>query len=271
VLTGGYSKTLAGAPGSTGTQKLIIATNDEILVADADIPSSFDIPNIPNTRGIFAGTLTAGDITRLKTYAVAEGAVDDDFAGITNFATYFRDFDFLLTIPSSLDTSSGTIFNSAWEGCSSLTSFPLLDTSSGTSFFRAWRDCSGLTSFSALDVSSGINFFGAWRRCSSLTSFPLLDVSSANDFKFAWRDCSSLATFPANFFDGCSATEFTDAFTDTALNQTSIDNILVSINSNGTSNGTFNQSGGSAPSATGEAAIDALRGRGWTVTVTGGY
>ena len=33
----------------------------------------------------------------------------------------------------------------------------------------------------------------------------------------------------------------------------------------------FNQSGGSAPSATGEAAIDTLRSRGWTVTVTGGY
>jgi hypothetical protein len=46
---------------------------------------------------------------------------------------------------------------------------------------------------------------------------------------------------------------------------------LVSINSNGTSDGDFDQSGGSAPSATGEAAIDALRGRGWTVTVTGGY
>ena len=33
----------------------------------------------------------------------------------------------------------------------------------------------------------------------------------------------------------------------------------------------FNQSGGSAPSSTGEAAIDTLRSRGWIVTVTGGY
>jgi len=33
----------------------------------------------------------------------------------------------------------------------------------------------------------------------------------------------------------------------------------------------FNQSGGSAPSSTGEDAIDTLRSRGWTVTVTGGY
>jgi hypothetical protein len=46
---------------------------------------------------------------------------------------------------------------------------------------------------------------------------------------------------------------------------------LVAIESAGTSSGTFNQSGGNAPSATGEAAITALRGRGWTVTVTGGF
>jgi hypothetical protein len=72
-------------------------------------------------------------------------------------------------------------------------------------------------------------------------------------------------------FNTTTATNFTTAFTNTALNQTSIDNILVSINTTGTSNGTFNQSGGSAPSATGNTAIDALRARGWTVTVTGGY
>lgn len=57
----------------------------------------------------------------------------------------------------------------------------------------------------------------------------------------------------------------------TNLSQESIDGILVSINSNLTSNGTFSQSGGNAPSAVGEAAIVAMRSRGWTVTVTGGF
>jgi hypothetical protein len=366
VLTGGHSKTLAGAPGSTGAQKIIIATNDGILVADADLASSFIIPNISNTRGIFAGTLTAGDIARLKTYAVTEGAADDDFSGITDFTNYFRDFSFLTSFPlldtssgedfseawrdcsgltsfplldvSSgtsfrvawdgcsgftnfplLDVSSGIDFNFAWRDCSGLTSFPLLNTSSGTSFEETWNNCSGLTSFPLLDVSSGTSFDETWMSCTSLTSFPLLDTSSGTDFTNTWRNCtsltsfpaldlssgivfdrtwrfcinlvsfplldvssgtnfygawslcSSLANFPANFFDGCSATDFTDAFLDTALSQTSIDNILVSIESNGTSNGTFLQSGGSAPSSVGEAAIDSLRGRGWTVTVTGGY
>jgi len=47
----------------------------------------------------------------------------------------------------------------------------------------------------------------------------------------------------------------------------------VSLVTSGIAAGTrvFGQSGGSAPSSTGEAAIDTLRSRGWTVTVTGGY
>jgi hypothetical protein len=47
----------------------------------------------------------------------------------------------------------------------------------------------------------------------------------------------------------------------------------VSLVASGISAGTrvFDQSDGSAPSSTGEAAIDTLRSRGWTVTVTGGY
>jgi hypothetical protein len=72
-------------------------------------------------------------------------------------------------------------------------------------------------------------------------------------------------------FDSVTATNFTQAFESTNLTQTSIDNILTSIDTANTSNGTFLQSGGSAPSTTGETAIDNLRLRGWTVTVTGGY
>lgn len=145
------------------------------------------------------------------------------------------------------DYGAVTDFSSFWRGRGELTSFPLIDTSSGTNFGQAWRDCS------------------------SLTSFPLIDTSSGTNFNSAWNGCSSLTSFPANAFDSCPATDFTDAFTNTALTQTSIDNILTSIDTANTSSGTFDQSGGSAPSATGEAAIDNLRARGWTVTVTGGY
>lgn len=97
------------------------------------------------------------------------------------------------------------------------------------------------------------------------------DLSGVTNFQGAFRECTALSIFQPGVFDGTSATIFLGAFTSTALTQTSIDNILVSINSNSTSGGTFSQSGGSAPSAAGEAAIDAMRARGWTVTVTGGY
>jgi len=195
----------------------------------------------------------------------------DTSAG-TNFDAAWRNCSSLTSFPL-IDTSSGTRFDRAWQSCTSLTSFPLIDTSSGTNFFAAWHSCTSLTSFPPIDTSSGTSFSYAWRSCSSLTSFPLIDTSSGVYFSRAWLDCSSLTSFPANAFDNVSGGNFNNAFNNTALTQTSIDNILVSLVASGISAGTrvFGQSGGSAPSATGEAAIDTLRSRGWTVTVTGGY
>ena len=117
------------------------------------------------------------------------------------------------------------------------------------------------------------NFSSYWRDWSEITSFPLIDTSSGTIFYQTWFNNTSLTSFPANAFDNVSGGNFTDAFTNTALTQTSIDNILVSLVTSGIATGTrvFDQSGGSAPSAAGEAAIDTLRSRGWTVTVTGGY
>ena len=80
---------------------------------------------------------------------------------------------------------------------------------------------------------------------------------------------SSLAD-ASDYFSGRTDL-FSIDFTETAFNEAAIDAILVSINNAGTAGGTFNQSGGSAPSAAGEAAITAMRSRGWTVTVTGGF
>jgi hypothetical protein len=172
-----------------------------------------------------------------------------------------------------IDTSSGINFSNAWNSCNSLTSFPLIDTSSGTSFNGAWNSCTSLTSFPLIDTSSGTDFSYAWFRCTSLTSFPLIDTSSSTSFYRAWLSCTSLTSFPANAFDNIKGGDFTLAFTNTNLSEASIDGILVSLVTSGIAAGTrlFDQSGGSAPSSTGEAAIDTLRSRGWTVTVTGGY
>jgi len=217
------------------------------------------------------GALSEGEAAATEDYFVGEGATAS-YGAVTDFGNFWRGWSELTSFPL-IDTSSGTIFFRTWWNCFSLTSFPLIDTSSGTNFFAAWFGCNSLTSFPLIDTSSGTSFIQAWFACTSLTSFPLIDTSSGTDFKQAWQGCNSLTTIPAGLFDNVKGGRFTDAFIDTALTQTSIDNILVSLVASGISAGTrvFDQSGGSAPSAAGEAAIDTLRSRGWIVSVTGGY
>jgi hypothetical protein len=55
------------------------------------------------------------------------------------------------------------------------------------------------------------------------------------------------------------------------LDQASVDGLLISLESYNTSNGTIgiNEGTNATPSATGQAATDALRARGWTVTLNG--
>ena len=202
------------------------------------------------------------DIKNFGIYALGSTSQDNAFKGCNNM---------VISAADSGNFGNVTSFSSTWYLCSSLTSFPLLDTSSVTNFDNAWNGCSSLTSFPLLDTSSGTSFFAAWGSCSSLTSFPLIETSSGTSFGYAWYNCSSLTTFPANAFDTNIATNYSLAFSQTALTTQSIDDILVSLDTSGVSNGTFTQSGGQAPSATGEAAIDSLVGKGWTITVTGGY
>lgn len=156
----------------------------------------------------------------------------------------------------------------AWVWCAALASFPLLDVGSGKNFYATWAGCYSLSSFPPLDVSSGTNFLCTWQYCSGLTSFPLLNVSSGGNFQCAWQDCTSLTTFPAGMFDTCAATNFNSAWYGCALTQTSVDNILVSLDTAGQSNGIVNLDGGtsSAPGAPGLAAKAALIVKGWTVT-----
>jgi len=139
-----------------------------------------------------------------------------------------------------------------------------------TSQTLAFFGCSNLV-ISATDTGyfgSVTDFYATWFNCSSLTSFPLIDTSSGNSFSNAWRGCSSLTTFPANAFDTNIASNYTNAFNTTNLSTQSIDDILVSLDVSGVSNGTFTQSGGSTPSATGLAAKTNLINKGWTVTTT---
>ena len=274
---------------------MVIGTNDGTASYGVSLPAgSYELggnyfpSNTINGFLLREGAVSQPDLSKVESDFVSKGA-KASYGDVTSFYNYWRQKN--ITEFPLIDTSSGVNFSNAWRG-NNLTSFPLLDTSSGTNFYQSWFE-NNLTSFPLINTSSGTNFQYAWQNNNltsfplidtrlgtnfafawygnNLTSFPLINTSSGTTFFGAWQNNSTLADFPANMFNNCLATTFTSAFTNTALTQASIDGILVSINSNGTSNGTFNQSGGSAPSAAGEAAIDAMRSRGWTITVTGGY
>ena len=198
------------------------------------------------------------DISNFGIYALGATSQSGAFRGCNNMT---------ITATDSGNFGSVTNFLFAWQNCSSLTSFPLIDTSSGTDFNTAWRDCTSLISFPLIDTSSGIIFQNTWFGCSSLTSFPLIDTSSGTTFFQSWRNCTSLANYPANAFDTNIATNYTNAFSSTNLTTQSIDDILVSLDTGGVTNGTFSRSGGQAASATGTTARDNLIAKGWTVTI----
>ena len=179
-----------------------------------------------------------------------------------------------LTGFQQIDTSSGTNFNSAWRSCGGLTAFPAIDTSSGTNFVECWQSCTGLSVFPPLNMSSGTNFFRTWRICTGLTSFPSIDVSSGTNFNAAWQGASSLNAFPANMFD-TTGTLVTTAFRDTwfncALTAQSIENILVSLDTNGATGITLGINGGTNAakttwSAAAVTAYDNLIVKGWTIS-----
>jgi hypothetical protein len=197
----------------------------------------------------------------------------------TNFLQAWRNCSNLTSFPL-IDTSSGVDFTLTWDGCSGLTSFPLIDTSSGTIFFETWRGCTSLTSFPLINTAAGTNFYRAWNGCLSLTAFPALNFDAAvglasttalTGFRDTWLSCAALADFPANLFDNTPCTQYVNAFNGCALTATSIENILVSINTANTSDGNLSLSGGTNAvkttwTANANTAYDALVARGWTIT-----
>lgn len=190
-------------------------------------------------------------------------------SSVLDFFATWRECTSLTSFPL-IDTSSGTSFNNTWFNCSNLTNFPLLNSSLVTNFTSTWFNCSSLASFPAIDTSSVTSFVYTWYNCRSLTSFPAINTSSATNFTSCWQGCNSLANFPANFFDASPCTNYTNAFYNCALTAQSVENILVSIESAGTSNGTLGiDSGTNAAKTTWSSAAttayNALVGRGWTI------
>ncbi len=125
-----------------------------------------------------------------------------------------------------------------------------------------------VTSVSYFNTNHVTNFISTFRGMTSLVALPRISVASATSMAGLCDGNSALTTVEAGMFNDTSCTNYSTAFTGCALTQTSVDNILVSIELAGTSNGTLNMTGGtsSTPSAIGLAAKTFLQARGWTVT-----
>jgi hypothetical protein len=177
-----------------------------------------------------------------------------------------------------------TIFDTSYAATSNFTSafqtypwfsakyFPKINTSNATNLSLAWYQLP-VPTFPSIDTTKVTNFTSAFRVLINLVIFPLLNTIAATNFNLSWDGDTSLTTFPPNFFDNAKATVYTNSFRNCALSQTSVDNILVSINQSRLNtpsliNGTLNMTGGTnaTPSATGLAAKAALVAAGWAVS-----
>lgn len=235
--------------------------------------------NLPGTfPNIVTSSVTDFTNTWLNCSSLTVFPTINTSAGTTFRGTWFGCSG--LSVFPNLTLSSGVDFQNTFQNCTGLSVFPGLDFSAGENFTSTWAGCSGLTAFPSIDTSSGTIFVSCWSNCGSLTAFPQLDFDAAvgaptdtnsTGFRNTWFNCTSLTTFPANRFNNTACTQFLGAWQNCALDTASIENILVSINAAGTSDGTISLQGGTnANKATWTTAADnaynALIGRGWTIT-----
>lgn len=211
----------------------------------------------------------------LTSFPLINTAAGTDFSYTWAFCSNLTSFP-------AINTQSATTLEGTWYSCANLTSFPAPSTANVTNFRRTWYNCNKLTSFPVINTANGNNFWQAWHACSSLTSFPALNFNSVtglasdgpstyNGFLETWLGCTSLSSFPPNLFNNTTCTRYLDAFRNCALTAASIENIIVSINAAGTSNGNLSLQGGtnagaSTWTANAVTAYNALVARGWTIT-----
>ena len=234
------------------------------------LPAGLDLSKGDNFISAFqqCGSLTTIDPSVLLGTAHETATV--------NFTSAFR-FNYILTeLPAGLDMSQGSLFNQAFEDCSSLTTIgdgvllgtaasnvsfnsafrtsgltalPAgLDMSQGSSFSSAFYGCTSLTTIGngvlLGTASSSVDFTQAFRGCTNLVTLPAnLNLSSGDDFQNIFRDCSSLVTFPAGAFDTMGTPQnwcFQYAFYGcSSLSGASVDAILDSIDTSGQSGPTI--------------------------------
>ena len=222
-----------------------------------------------------------------------------DFSNATNIVRCWDSCSLMENLSTTLNFNKVTTLEGAWVGCSAMTSFHNYSFAECTVFATAWYACYGLTEFKAIDCPKADTFQDAFYNCNQLVELPFLNgFSNARGFKSAfnrmssmtawksgeftkaenfltcWTKCSNLTDFPSGSFD-TTGTLLTNAFdgawTDCALTAQSIENILVSLDTNGQSNIELGIDGGtnaakSTWTAAANTAYTSLIAKGWTIT-----
>lgn len=158
-----------------------------------------------------------------------------------------------------------TSIQSAFWGCNVTGySHDLLKMSAATSCRSAWQN-NNLTSWTADLPSSLAVALSAWQN-NNLTSWTVDLPSSLTNCNSAWRD-NNLTSWTGAIPATSACTQYPNAWTGNALDETSVNYILTQIDAAGTSNGSLGISGGTnaTPTGAGATAVTNLQSRGWTV------
>ena len=239
-----------------------------------------DQVNPPGDAAITYGITNAGGVFNLRStgtvdYEAEWGDGNVEISTLNTLPHTYAAGNYTLGVYS--DGVYRPYFNNVTADASQITSVVISPGANlGTDLTNAWYSASNMTSFVCpFDVTSNTtNFDRAWRNCTNLVSFPLINTSSATKFIQAWLDCRTLVSFPANMFDTTGtlgSAAFNNTWLNCALTAQSIENILVSLDTNGATGITLRIDGGTNAakttwSAAAVTAYDNLIVKGWTIS-----
>jgi lysophospholipase L1-like esterase len=204
-----------------------------------------DLPSIASTSTVGSPTIQVGAAS--ESYPPVLGYLPD-------YVPFGSNFALVAEVPESAGVSVDPDARYVIARTSGSAFAPTLAVGGGGSIFWLFED--GTTSSSSTPNKSWSSAASRFNRlrvapASALTG---LDVASCGLTDLVLHGFSAIVDLDASGND---------------LDQTVVDSILGELDDFGSSNGTLDLTGNDEPSATGMAAVTALRARGWTVTVEG--
>jgi len=291
--------TLSTSLPSSISGTMIEVFEDGAIHYEVEVPTNYTRSMLRSPKGwqttiIFSRTLSESE----------RNAVIDDLDGVSlsAWATKQR-FDFAWQLRSdivsfpNLDYSGATNLSNTWEDCVNLQSLTLTNIGNVTNVRNALNGCSSLTSNPLYPIPAGVNSLrGILYGCSNITTFQndlvtsnitdlyeafaytgitaipsAWDFSSIINMSSAFANSPNLTAIPPNMFDDCPAHEFSYTFAGCALTVQSIENLLVSLDTSGNTDGALGIQGGtnagkSTWTSAANTAYDNLVAKGWIIS-----